>query len=156
GRRRAHAHWPSVRAHVEAAARVASRVLTDRPRLGTVWRMRRLLPALALVLIAATFGLLGATSPSWAHSEHDMPLAGAAPSPHADLGSDHLVTPALSVAPNPPALPWPLLIVALLAVLVCRRRTRRVVALALVVLLAVLSFEDGLHSVHHLTEHAKP
>lgn len=118
--------------------------------------MRRLLPALALVLIAATLGSLGATSPSWAHSEHDTPLASAALNSHADLAPDRLAPPALSVAPDPTALPWPLLVVALFGVLLCRRRARHAVALALVLLLAVLAFEDGLHSVHHLTEHAKP
>ena len=131
--------------------------LTERPRLSTVWRMRRLVPGLALLLVAMTFVSLGAVAPAWAHSEHaaalstggadhDIELASTAPS--ADILT-------LSVAPGTPAFPWPLLVAALIATALGWRRPRRAIALVMVLLLAVFCFEDGLHSVHHLTGQAK-
>jgi hypothetical protein len=113
--------------------------------------MRRLVPGLALFLVALTFVSLGAVTPAWAHSEH----AGATST--VDLASIAPGVAALTISPasDVPAFPWPLLVGALLAVALGWRRPRRAIALAVVLLLAVLCFEDGLHSVHHLTGQAK-
>jgi len=56
---------------------------------------------------------------------------------------------ALVAAPAQPQLPWPVVVAALGVSLLLRRRVRRVVVFTLVVLLAALAFENGLHSVHH-------
>jgi hypothetical protein len=50
--------------------------------------------------------------------------------------------------------PWPLVVGALGAIAVGHRRARRAVAIAIVLLLCVFAFEDGLHSVHHATDQA--
>ena len=48
---------------------------------------------------------------------------------------------------------WPVLVIALVAGLaVASRRPRAALALGLVLLVAVLAFESGVHSVHHLGE----
>ena len=48
-----------------------------------------------------------------------------------------------------PGFPWPALAIVAAAVALGWWRPRRAAALALVLLLAVFAFEDGLHSVHH-------
>ena len=117
--------------------------LTGRARLSTVWRMRRLVPGLGVLLIALTFVMLGAVAPAFAHSEHAAAL------------SPGIAEFALSAAPDTPALPWPLFVAALILTALGWRRPRRAITLVMVLLLAVLCFEDGLHSVHHLTGQAK-
>ena len=117
--------------------------LTDRPRLSTVWRMRRLVPGIGFLLVALTLVSLGAATPARAHSEHAAALA---------AGSAEL---ALSAAPDAPAFPWPLFVAALILTALGWRRPLRAIALVMVLLLAVLCFEDGLHSVHHLTGQTK-
>ncbi len=131
--------------------------MTGRSSLGTVWRMQRLAPRLAMILVATSFVLLGTATPSWAHSERSGAFSREAPAWHADLAItyDGLDRLALSADPGTPLLPWPVLVGALLAVALCRERPRRAIALAVVLLLAVLCFEDGLHSVHHLTGQGK-
>src|SRR5262245_48591226 len=54
----------------------------------------------------------------------------------------------VSTAPASAQLPTAIF-AALLVVLLVQRRARRAVVLTLVLLLAVLAFENGLHSVHH-------
>jgi hypothetical protein len=121
--------------------------------------MRRLVPGLALLLVALTFVSLGVATSAWAHSEHAAALSTAGDARHGDLASvttGDVAALTLSAAPDVPAFPWPLLVAALIAVALGWRRPRRAIALAIVLLLAVLCFEDGLHSVHHLTGQAKP
>jgi fumarate reductase subunit D len=55
----------------------------------------------------------------------------------------------VAAAPGSAQLPAALFFAAFLVALLVRRRARRAIGLALVVLLAVLAFENGLHSVHH-------
>lgn len=55
----------------------------------------------------------------------------------------------VSVAPVSAQLPTVIFGAALLVALLGYRRARRAVVLTLVVILAVLAFENGLHSVHH-------
>jgi len=54
------------------------------------------------------------------------------------------------VAGDAGGFPWPLALMALLAgASLARRRSRRLVAAALVLLLAILAVEAAVHSVHH-------
>ena len=55
----------------------------------------------------------------------------------------------LTASPAPPGLPGLAFVGALLVALVTWRGRRRAIAPILMVLLAILSYEDGLHSVHH-------
>jgi hypothetical protein len=68
-------------------------------------------------------------------------------------------TPAVAVptatwssAPTPPAVPWPAILAAAAALIVAWRRPRRALALAIVLILALFAFENGVHSVHHLND----
>src|SRR5262245_42570367 len=119
--------------------------------------MRRLLPGLALLLIALTFVSLGAVSLAWAHSEHAAALSTGGVDHSVELASTapSAAPLTLSAAPDTPAFPWPVLVAALTLAALGWRRRRRAIALVMVLLLAVFCFEDGLHSVHHLTGQAK-
>jgi len=119
-----------------------------------------------LALIAAPALLLAA--PAEAHRgalSTPTPLVG----PAADLGSAPAVVPApvgrtlraaspglpetraWAEAPRQLSIPWGLLAAAGLgALLGAVRRPRAAVSLALVLLVGVLAFESGVHSVHHL------
>jgi hypothetical protein len=55
----------------------------------------------------------------------------------------------LTASPAPAGLPGLVCIGAVLVALVTWRGRRRAVALSLMLLLAILAYEDGLHSVHH-------
>lgn len=55
----------------------------------------------------------------------------------------------LSAPPAEPGLPWPALAVVVAAAALAWVRPRRTIALALVLLLAIFTFEDAVHSVHH-------
>ena len=61
---------------------------------------------------------------------------------------------ALAAAPEMPGFPWPALVFVAAAVALGSRGPRGAAALALVLLLAVFAFEEGLHSVHHGMNHA--
>ena len=115
---------------------------------------------LAIVAVVALAGLLLAT-PVHAHR-------GPARDPAPAAAPIDVVPPAPEVAPpqlawvagpEPVALPWPLLAaVATAAAIAVRRRPRAALALGLVLLVGVLAFESGVHSVHHLGEqgHGNP
>jgi hypothetical protein len=60
-------------------------------------------------------------------------------------------TAAWSAAPAPPAIPWPSLF-AVAAVIIVARRPRRALALAIVLILGLFAFENGVHSVHHIND----
>ena len=115
--------------------------------------LRRLFVALLLTL--TVLGMLGPSGPAWAHSPFEPGAEVAseiAPGPtvsdrHGD-GND-LPGRALAAAPEMPAVPWSALTIFAAAVALGWWRPRRATALALVLLLAVFAFEDGLHSVHH-------
>jgi hypothetical protein len=55
-----------------------------------------------------------------------------------------------SSAPTPPAVPWPAMLAIAAVLVITWRRPRRALALAIVLILGVFAFENGLHSVHHL------
>jgi hypothetical protein len=65
-------------------------------------------------------------------------------------------TLAWSSAPAPPTIPWPLMLTVAAVLIVAGRRPRRALALAIVLILAVFAFENGLHSVHHLNDPRHP
>lgn len=110
--------------------------------------MRRLRPGLPLILVLVSLALLSVAAPSWAHT------GSAAPGSNA-VSDEALSRFTLSAAPEAPGLPWPALLGALVVVALSWRRPRRALALAIVLLLAVFVFEDGLHSVHHLADRSK-
>ena len=115
--------------------------------------LRRLFVTLLLVL--AVVGMLGSCGPAWAHSPvepgTEVTSEIAPGSPVSDRRGDGNDLPgwALAAAPDMPGVPWSALATLAAAVALGGRRPRRTAALALVLLLAVFTFEDGLHSVHH-------
>jgi len=116
--------------------------------------MRLLRPGLPFILALAALALLAA-APSWAHTGSDAPLAREAVAQHADAPPAPDGTPrqlTLSAAPETPGIPWPVLLGAFIVVALGWRRPRRALVFAVVLLLAVFAFEDGLHSVHHLVD----
>ena len=114
--------------------------------------LRRLFVSLLLVL--AMLGMLGPGGLAWAHSplEPGTEVAsGIAPEPVSDGRSAGGALPGwvLAAAPDMPGVPWPALAIVAAVVALGSWRPRRAAAFALVLLLAVFAFEDGLHSVHH-------
>jgi hypothetical protein len=99
---------------------------------------------LALPLVAALV-LLGAASPAFAHKPLDPELI------------QPLAAPSLPAAPAPdrppepraPGVPWQAVVLSLAAVSLGFHRPRRALAGTLVICLAVLLLETGIHSVHH-------
>ena len=107
-----------------------------------------------LLLTLAVLGMLGSRGPAWAHSPFEPGTevaAEIAPVPVSDGRSPGGPLPswALAAAPDMPGVPWSALAIVAAAVALGSWRPRRAVAFALVLLLAVFAFEDGLHSVHH-------
>jgi len=113
------------------------------------WRVSGVWLLLALVSLA----LLCSPVPSWAHSGSewlsDEIVTQRAPLPAASESRSSFT---LSAAPEPPGLPWPVVLGVLGIAAIAWRRPRHTVALAVVLLLAVFAFQDGLHSVHHLAD----
>lgn len=99
--------------------------------------MRRTLPAVLLV-IALT--VVGVAAPVAAHTPSPAPLVFTAPS----------LTETISAAAPGPATPWAAIVLLGALMLAAAWRPRRAVAVALVLVVAVLTFETGLHSAHHL------
>jgi hypothetical protein len=100
---------------------------------------------LALVLIAATFA---ATAPVSAHPQAHP--ATAAPSPAPLVAPAALLSEVLTAAAPLPETPWAMLVALAVLMPLLAWCPRRVVALALVVVVAILAFETGIHSTHHL------
>src|SRR5215469_8914073 len=99
---------------------------------------------LLLVLALVAFGLLASPLPSWAHSGTEW-LSDEIVTPKADnpptSESPSLVT--LRAAPPSPSLSWPVLFGAFVLVAIGWPRSRRALALAVVLFLALFAFEDG-------------
>jgi hypothetical protein len=121
-------------------------------RVGRVMRLSsgRLLVALAVAALVA----LGSSAPALAHVEAPVPALAPSPALDAEL------TALFPIAAAEPALPplaervpgglgWPAVLAGLAALALLRRAPRRAVVLAVVLLLAVFAFENGVHSVHH-------
>ena len=121
--------------------------------------LRRLFVTLLLVL--AVLGILGPRGLAWAHSPFEPGSEVASEIVPPSAGSDgrsHGGDPpgwALAAAPEMPRFPWPALAIVAAAAALGWWRPRRAAALALVLLLAVFAFEDGLHSVHHGLDRAQ-
>ena len=98
--------------------------------------------ALASVAPAVAHQRPGALLPSIASSSVSV-LPGATAEDIASFGAF------VAAAPGPAQLAPAIFATALLVALLVRRRARRAIVLTLVVILAVLAFENGLHSVHH-------
>ena len=102
--------------------------------------MRR--TALALVVLTA---LLTAGVPAWAHTRAAVDAA-PAPSVPAFVPSGE----ALIAAAPEPSLPWVVLLVLGAVAAAAISGQRRLVAVTLVAIVALLAFETGVHSTHHL------
>lgn len=109
----------------------------------------RSIALLVLVLAGVLFASVG---PAAAHQRSLLPdvvspsvpvLSGATAEDIASSGAF------VAAAPGLAQLPVAIFAAVFLAALLVQRRTRRAIVLTLVVLLAVLAFENGLHSVHH-------
>src|SRR5215813_10429620 len=110
---------------------------------------------LLLILALAALGLLASPVSSWAHSGTEW-LSDEIVTPKADTPtseSSSLFT--LRAAPPSPGLSWPVLLGAFILVAIGRPRARRALAIAIVLLLALFAFEDGIHSVHHLLDRSQ-
>ena len=97
----------------------------------------------ALVLAAS----VSWNAPAWAHSA----FKAAAEAP-ASVTPAPMAAAAGTPAPVSPAVPWPAMLAAAAALIVAWRRPRRTLALAIVLILALFAFENGVHSVHHLND----
>jgi hypothetical protein len=108
-----------------------------------------------LLLSLAVLWMLGPSGQAWAHSpiEPGADVAseiGPGPTGSNERGDGNdLPGWALAAAPEMPGFPWSALAIVAAAMALGWWRPRRAAALALVLLLAVFAFEDGLHSVHH-------
>jgi len=112
---------------------------------------------LVVILVLAALTVLSAVGPAWAHTGSTVRLIDGPPGEvmvDADLTSTPLPL-ALSAAPAPPGIPWPVVLGAFVLAAAAWRRPRRALVLAVVLLLAAFAFEDGLHSVHHLLDTTK-
>ena len=122
--------------------------------------LRRL--SITLLLVLAVLGMLGPRGLAWAHSPFEPGSEVASemvPPPAGSDGRSHgndLPGWALATAPEMPGVPWPALAIVAVAAALGWWRPRRAAALALVLLLVVFAFEDGLHSVHHGLVPAQP
>jgi hypothetical protein len=116
--------------------------------------MRR--PWIAALLLMALVAL-GLTVPAHAHvpARADSPssivqtadVEAGAPTATAPVRLE----PTAAAGPESPTVPWvPLLALVVAASLIRPLRSRRTLVALLVALLAVLTFEGGVHSVHHL------
>jgi len=121
--------------------------------------LRRLFAPLLLTL--AVLGMLGPRGLAWAHSPFEPGTEAASEiAPRSTGSGGHsdggdlpgwvlVAAPDLAAAPAMSGFPSSALATVTAAAALGWWRPRRAAALALVLLLAVFAFEDGLHSVHH-------
>ena len=104
------------------------------------------------VLAAVLVPVCGTFSPSWAHEGPRAALSfGETPAGDSTVASAEAVDRAAPPKPTSDAGAGEAaaLVAVLAAVWLLRRSPRRAIAVALILLLGVLAFETGLHSVHH-------
>ena len=85
------------------------------------------------------------SAPAWAHSAFKAAAEAPVPTAPAPMA-------AWTAAAAAPSVPWPAILAAAAALIVAWRRPRRALALAIVLILALFAFENGVHSVHHLND----
>ena len=108
---------------------------------------------LALSFIGALLGAGFFAGPAAAHLPRFAPVVDVVPEPAAAPDrTPALLDLAWTAAPTPAGVPWYLVVALSGLAAVGARRPRRNLALALVLLLAIFAFENGLHSVHHLND----
>ncbi len=99
---------------------------------------------LGVLLLVALGALVGSSVPVSAHAPADAIVAATV----VDLPS----AAAWQAAAPPIGLPWMAVIVVALLGIVSARRPRRALALTIVLVLALFAFENGVHSIHHLSD----
>ena len=108
---------------------------------------------LALSFIGALLGAGFFAGPAAAHLPRFAPVVDVVPEPAAAPDrTPALLDLAWTAAPTPAGVPWYLVVALSGLAALGARRPRRNLALALVLLLAIFAFENGLHSVHHLND----
>ena len=100
---------------------------------------------LALVLMLVAMLVAGVVAPAAAHRPPAVD-----PLPAAPIVVASSLTDTLTSAAPAPAPPWAVIAVLAVAALAAAWRPRRAVAVTLVLVAAVLAFETGVHSAHHL------
>lgn len=85
-------------------------------------------------------------------SAHPTPEVRAALEAQAEPVPSALPSLLWSAAPTPPTVPWPIVLAVAVVSIAAWRRLRRAFALAVVLILGLLAFENGVHSVHHLND----
>ncbi len=104
-----------------------------------------MLRVLVLLAVAAAVLVAGPADAHVGGFERVAFEAPALPTPLAASTQTHFL-----IAGEASGFPWPLVLMALLAgATLARRRSRRLVAAGLVLLLAILAVEAAVHSVHH-------
>jgi hypothetical protein len=101
--------------------------------------MSRSLALLSLLVLGASAAWC---APAWAHPVVELTV-----DPQVVVETPS--TDGWSAAPAPPTIPWPGLF-AVAVVIIVARRPRRALALAIVLILGLFAFENGVHSVHHI------
>src|SRR5437867_10379088 len=103
----------------------------------------------ALLFSLVVLALFSAAVPSWAHTDRfdETSTSAVTVTPAMGEGGPPGLMPA--AAPEPPELLWAAVLACLIAAALGWWRRRPAVALGLVLLLTVVAFEVGLHSVHH-------
>jgi len=102
--------------------------------------MRRTVLAFAVLVALLTTGV-----PAWAHTR--APIA-SVPAPSAPSFVPSLET--FTAASPEPSLPWVALLLLGAVGITALSRQRRLMAVTLVAIVALLAFETGVHSTHHL------
>ena len=112
--------------------------------------MLRILGLLALAILLLAPGPAAAHIGSAERTAFEAPEL--LPSASEAAGPTHFL-----VAGNATDFPWPIALIALLAgAALARRRTRRLVAAVLALLIAILGVEAAVHSVHHAVDGHQP
>jgi hypothetical protein len=109
-------------------------------------------PLAALFLLTLGFGAF-LSAPVWAHPTTDSTVGAIIESTvgaSAALGT--APSTALSASAAPTAVPWVAIVVLAVVVIALRRWPRPALGIVVGLVLGLLTFENGVHSVHHLDD----
>jgi hypothetical protein len=109
--------------------------------------MRRVALPFALVVVAAVLTIGG---PAWAHNRSSVDVTPAASAQGATAPVVSTPLEILSAGTPEPSLPWAALLLLGAVAIGAISRQPRLVAITLVAIVALLAFETGVHSTHHL------